>query len=196
MEARYPEKIPGLLTMARAVQYVCMGGFYSASTITVLVAANDALPASKTPANLVCTGRDDDLVLTAALRRMAPTGGHLHLTEGSYALSATVSAEVDNVLISGRGRATRLVLDGSSPCLDAGARSGWVVRDLRTDAGGVDLSSASESAATYWRDGGSYVVEGYPGADVSLPPPGGRKVKNLYVTPDGKLHVAYEEIPE
>ena len=167
--------------------------FYAPSTITFLVAAPDASPDSRVPANLILTGINDAQRINQLLYKLPAVGGHVHLTEGTYTLSEALTWEGDNLLLSGRGRATHLVRDGVNPCISAGTRTGWVVRDLRTDAGGVDLSTAVESAATYWRDGGSYEVVGYPGlgSDVVLSDTG-QRVKRIYVE-GGKLKVVYDD---
>ena len=167
--------------------------FIAPSPFTFLIAASDAHPDSKTAANLVLTGKNDAQRIIALLASLPPVGGHVHFTEGIYTLSAAITAEVDNLLLSGRGRSTRLIRDGSAPCISAGARVGWVIRDLRTDGGGVDLSLSAESAATYWRDGGSYEVIGYPGisADAVISDTGLR-VKRIYVE-SGKLKIIYDD---
>lgn len=182
--------------------------FIAPSEITVLVAAFDARPRSKVPASLVCDGEADDKTLVEALSRLVKGGGgHVHLTEGTYKLSKTVVAEVDDVLISGRGRSTHLVYDGVRPCISSGIRTGWMVRNLRTDPGGVYVVEANECVAEYWRDGSSFVIEGAhirsAGGETSL---GelvdtairsgaaiGKQVKSLQVTKAGKLEVFYED---
>ena len=167
--------------------------FIAPSAFTFLIAAYNAHPDSKAAANLVCRGQDDQVLINARLLKLPLAGGHVHFTEGTYVLSGVVAAEVDNVLLSGRGRATYFTRDGAAPCISAGTRTGWILRDLRTDAGGVDLSLSLESAATYWRDGGSYEVVGYPGisADAVLSDTGLR-VKRIYVE-SGKLMIIYDD---
>lgn len=188
--------------------------FVAPSEITVLVAASNARPKSKVPADLVCSHArgaklTDDETIVEALRTLSRgKGGHLHLTEGTYTLSKTIVAEVDDVLISGRGRSTHLVYDGVRSCISSGIRTGWMVRNLRTDAGGVHVVEANECVAEYWRDGSSYVIEG---AHISSPAAGetsladlvdtvihssaeaGKQVKRLQVTKGGKLEVFYED---
>ena len=169
--------------------------FVSASPFTFLIAAHDALPDSRTPANLVLTGKHDGAAINGLLAKLPAAGGHVHFTEGTFVLEQAVAAETDNVLISGRGRSTHFVRDGVSPCIDAGIQRGWVVRDIRTDKGGINLSQASEAAATYWRDGGSYDVIGYPGissnAVISVT---GKRISEIYVNTEGKVVVIYDDI--
>ena len=168
--------------------------FVSASPFTFLVAAHDAMADSRTPAHLVLTGKDDAVKINALLQRLPATGGHVHFTEGTYLLDQAISAAVNNVLISGRGRATYFARNDVLPCISAGTQRGWVVRDIRTDGGGLDFSQASECAATYWRNGGSYDVIGYPGISGAVISITGKRVSEIYVNTENKLVVVYDNV--
>jgi hypothetical protein len=73
----------------------------------------------------------------------ASGGGKLEIRRaGNYAFTTTVNV-TDNITIEGVGLGTYLYIDGSTTVLDAGTSSGCVFRDFATDAGGIDVSSAT-----------------------------------------------------
>jgi len=85
-------------------------------TATVVVAASDAADHLKRAADVVCTGRDDHVVINAAIAGLPENGGRVHLTGGSYSIGAGpetyggVTISRSNVLLTGEGNATRLLL--------------------------------------------------------------------------------------
>jgi len=94
----------------------------------------------------------DDVEVQAALDNLPAEGGTLYL-EGTLTFSSTVSRAIDNVTILGQGLTTRINFDGANPVFSAGSQDGWVFRDFDTDAGGVDVASATNSAVEFWKDG-------------------------------------------
>ncbi|MSS70575.1 MAG: hypothetical protein EXS64_03700 [Candidatus Latescibacteria bacterium] len=85
-------------------------------TATVVVAAADAADHLKRGADFVCPSRDDHLVINAAIAALPETGGRVHLTGGTYSIGAVpgtfggVTIARSNVLLTGEGSATRLLL--------------------------------------------------------------------------------------
>lgn len=75
------------------------GGF------TITVSAYNAYVASITRAKYNCIGSNDNVVIQQAIDEAAATGGHVHLTEGTYNLAAAVNP-CSNVTISGEGDST------------------------------------------------------------------------------------------
>jgi hypothetical protein len=92
-------------------------------TATVVVAAADALEQVKRGADAVCPGKDDHLVINAAIAGLPAVGGRVHLTGGSFSIGAVagtfggITIARSNVLLTGEGSATRLRLqDGLTDC--------------------------------------------------------------------------------
>jgi len=114
---------------------------------TWVVAAVDATHRMRMMADLRCDGPGsppappgDDAELQWALDALPATGGKIFLTEGTFTLFNQLSRAIDNVTIQGCGRGTRINFDGATPVISAGGQSGWLVLDLDTDAGGVDVA--------------------------------------------------------
>lgn len=104
-----------------------------------LVAANDAPANVKLIADYVCDGTADDVQIQAAVDALPSQGGLIHLSTGDFVLAATVSRDIDDVIMQGEGRATYLANDGNITIFDVGYRDGWGFHNLSTDAGGIDL---------------------------------------------------------
>lgn len=75
-------------------------------------------------------------VVQEALNALPGGGGELDLISPTYTFSATVSRAINNVTIKGNN-GTTINYDGVTPVFSAGAQTGWVFRDLKTDAGGI-----------------------------------------------------------
>jgi hypothetical protein len=89
-------------------------------------------------------GTADDVQFQAALNALPSTGGELKVvSSGTFQFAATVSRAINNVTISGTGIGTYFAYNGATAIFSAGAQSGWVFRDFKTDAGGITLTSAS-----------------------------------------------------
>lgn len=81
-----------------------------------------------------------------ALNNLSVGGGKIELIgSGSYALTAQVLRAIDNVQVFGNGVASRIELDGVTAVISAGVQDGWILRDFDTDAGLVDIASATNS---------------------------------------------------
>ena len=164
--------------------------FFPSKTATLLVASADAED-QRTYADFVCDGIDDHIELQAALDQLRITGGKIYLTEGEYNLGAPLTRQIDNVMIEGAGRATRLNYNGGDAVISAGQQAGWNLIDFDTD-GGVDISSATESVANYWQNKirRTTIAENKINSN---PLGNGLKISNIYVDEDRKLKVEYDD---
>lgn len=93
----------------------------------------------------VPAGTDADPYPGSAIQAALIDGFHVYVPSGTWRLTATIARAVDGATIIGAGRSTKLVFDGVSRCISAGTRNGWLIANLAVDAGGVDVSSATES---------------------------------------------------
>ncbi len=164
--------------------------FFPSKTSTLIVASADSED-QRTYADFVCDGIDDHIELQAALDQLRITGGKIYLTEGEYNLGAPLARQIDNVMIEGAGRATRLNYNGVDAVISAGQQAGWNLIDFDTD-GGVDISSATESVANYWQNKirRTTIAENKIN---SSPLGNGLRVSNIYVDEDRKLKVEYDD---
>jgi len=112
---------------------------------TFTVAASDSPSASKTRADYVCDGTADDVQVQAAVDALPSTGGLINLIGGNFTFAATVSRDLDNVIIKGQGKCTYLANDGSTKLFSAGLRDGWGFHNLAVDAGGIDFGFNEQS---------------------------------------------------
>lgn len=118
---------------------------------TFLVAASDTSLERQNAANFRCDGTADDVEFQAAVDALPDDGGEVVLTEGAFACITQITRAIDNVSIRGAGAGTTLTLDGATAIISAGSQAGWSIENINTDAGGVDISSATESNANYWK---------------------------------------------
>jgi hypothetical protein len=87
--------------------------------------------------DIVVDGIDDHVQVQQAIDALPSTGGKVIIYGGNYDFGATVSRAIDNIVIEGSGKATYLANNGSTNLITAGSQTGWIVKDLRTDAGGL-----------------------------------------------------------
>jgi hypothetical protein len=127
--------------------------FRSTRVATRVVVASDANERNKTEADYVCDGTADDVEIQAAVDTLPVNGGKVILSEGIFTLSNQITRAIDGINIEGNGEGTRINLDGATATISAGSQNGWLMENFDTDAGGVDVASASESVARYWVDG-------------------------------------------
>ncbi len=93
----------------------------------------------------VVDGIADDVQAQLALDALPATGGELLFYGGNYVFDATVLRAINNVTISGSGKSTYFAHDGATPLFSAGAQTGWIFRDFRTDAGYLTVSSGLDT---------------------------------------------------
>ncbi len=112
-------------------------------------------------------GTADDVQVQAALNALPVTGGRLIFFAGNYVFAATVSRAINNVTIEGDGKGTYIANDGVTALFSAGAQTGWEVRDLRTDAGGITRAADTKllnvdlGTTHYGLGGGEILVAGH-----------------------------------
>lgn len=121
-----------------------------------------------TPDYLV-DGTDDNVQVQAALDALPATGGQVILFAGSYSFDATPTRAIPNVTISGDGKGTYLAHDNTTALLSAGAQTGWVFKDFRTDAGWVTVSSAGDTllAGNLWN--GTSLISNVVASGATMP---------------------------
>lgn len=108
-----------------------------------------------TTPDYICDGVADDVEIQAAMNALPATGGELFFFGGNYVLTATVTRAINNISIVGSGKSTYFANDGGTALFSAGAQTGWVFENFRTDAG--YLTVASDTRVIYV-DNGSYDV--------------------------------------
>jgi len=102
----------------------------------------------------VPSGTDADPYPGSAIQTALNDGLHVYIPTGTWRLTSTIIRPADGATIIGAGKSTKLVLNGLSPCISPGAQSGWLIANLATDAGGIDLLSSSDSRITeIWVNG-------------------------------------------
>jgi len=99
-------------------------------------------------ADYTCDGVADDEQFQAALDALPATGGKLVALTGDYVFAATVFRAIDDVTIDGMGDSTYFAYDAGTALFDAGTQDGWVFRNFRTDAGGVDVTGTTDYVIT------------------------------------------------
>jgi len=97
-------------------------------------------------ADYICDGVNDHIEIQAALDALPATGGCISLLDGTYALGAQVARAIDDVKFIGCGASTLINFNGINPVITAGAQDGWLFSHFATDAGGVDIAGATQSA--------------------------------------------------
>jgi len=102
----------------------------------------------------VPSGTDADPYPGSAIQAALNDGLHVYIPAGTWRLTSTITRPADGATIVGAGRSTKLVFNGLTPCISAGLASGWLIANLATDAGGIDVLSSSDSRITeIWVNG-------------------------------------------
>jgi len=117
-------------------------GISVGQNIYILTVGN--LASASGSADYTCDGTDDNVQFQAALNALPAIGGKLVVLAGNYSFSAAISRAIDNVIIEGVGKASFIARDGLNPVIDMGARANWIIKDLKTDAGSITLTSATK----------------------------------------------------
>lgn len=113
-------------------------------TATFVVAASNS--EHRYDVDFRCSGANDHIPIQAALDRLPATGGYIFLLDGTYTFGAQVARAIDNVKFIGCGAATIINWNGVNPVITAGVQSNWLFTQFATDAGGVDIAGAAQSA--------------------------------------------------
>ena len=166
------------------------GKGYSAGvrTATVVVAAADAAGHVKTAADFVCPGNDDHLVINAAIAALPDAGGRVHLTGGSYSIGAVegtfggITVARSNVLLTGEGSGTRLLLQGGLTDTNViwikGDIQDVAVRDLYINGNGKKQVPWVRARAGWQGGNGIKIIDP---AGVLGPTPRNVKVANCHI---------------
>ena len=87
-------------------------------TAAFVIAAADSPEHLKSQADFVCPGTNDHAVINAAIAALPEPGGRVHLSAGNYSIGAVegtrggINILRSNVLLTGEGSGTRLMLQG------------------------------------------------------------------------------------
>lgn len=88
-------------------------------------------------------GVDDNVQFQAALNALPATGGKLVVVSATTInFGATVTRAIPNVTIEGSGLGSYFANDGGTALFTAGG-NGWTFKDLRTDAGGINMGATT-----------------------------------------------------
>ncbi len=82
--------------------------------------------------------------IQAALDALPATGGRINIfnnAAGTVTFTGTVSRAIPNVTIIGTGKVPLFQNNGVTALFSVGGQTGWIFRDVTTDAGGVTLAS-------------------------------------------------------
>ena len=94
-------------------------------------------------ADYTCDGVNDDVQVQAALAALPLVGGRVEILSGNFVFGATIGRAVNNVTIEGLGNSTYIAWNAASPLISLGATSGWVIKNMRLDAGGINFGTAT-----------------------------------------------------
>lgn len=126
-----------------------MGGIFKRLIIRLAITIAVILPSfiysmPVAAADYSCDGTSDNVEIQAALDALPSTGGRITIGAGTYNFTATVARSIDNVIIEGVGATTVINYNGTTPVFSAGSQAHWVFRNLKTDAGGINITSATK----------------------------------------------------
>jgi len=79
---------------------------YKPLEATIFIAASDARPEVKALADYVCTGVNDDAVISQAISMLPASGGRIRLSEGNFVFGNTLVISRNNVSLEGSGPGT------------------------------------------------------------------------------------------
>jgi hypothetical protein len=92
----------------------------------------------------ICDNTADDVQALAALNAIPAGGGSILFKSGSYTFAATVTRAIDNVDIYGTS-GTMFSYNATNAIFSAGAQSRWAFHHFKTDAGGLNYSTATKT---------------------------------------------------
>lgn len=157
-------------------------------TATVVVAAADAAAPLKAAADLICSGKDDHLVINAAIAALPDAGGRVHLTGGTYSIGAIagtfggITIARSCVLLTGEGSGTRLLLQDGLTDVNVVWITGDIhdvtVRDLFIDGNGKNQVPWLRARAAWNGCNGIKIIDP---AGVLGPTPRNVKVANCHI---------------
>lgn len=95
------------------------GGGGGSRCATFVIAANNSSELSKTGADYVCSGVNDDVQIQAAIDALPPSGGKVYMEAGEYNISATINCiKTPPLMLTGAGgfRGTFFKLADNANC--------------------------------------------------------------------------------
>ncbi len=132
-------------------------------------------------------GVGDNVQFQAALDALPATGGRIvDVSAVQKNFSATVTRAIANVVIVGAGQGSYFVNDGVTALFTAGGNN-WKFQDLRTDAGGITLTSTNNWTLENVYSGTDY-TSFYTGSGSK--PVGSRYISQSESTAD---HIVYQD---
>ncbi|NUQ62872.1 MAG: hypothetical protein HUU20_10305 [Pirellulales bacterium] len=157
-------------------------------TATLVVAADNAPDHLKRAADFVCAGKDDHRIINAAIAALPDNGGRVHLTGGTFSIGPVegtfggITIARSNVLLTGEGSATRLVLQGGLTDVNVVWIKGDIcdvaVRDLFIDGNGRNQVPWERARAGWQGGNGIKIID--PAA-VLGPTPRNVKVEGCHI---------------
>jgi hypothetical protein len=76
------------------------------------------------------------IALAFGINAMSDKGGELYCPSGTNSLTATLTRAIDNITITGNGKASYVTIDRSTPVIRIGGK-GWLIENLKLDEGGI-----------------------------------------------------------
>jgi len=106
-------------------------------TATLVIAASNSSAASKTQADYVCDGIDDQIEINAAMNSLPANGGEVVLLEGTYYISGSITMAPSSWLTGQGPYNTTIQLADNANChaIVAPTSNSWIrgIRDLRLE---------------------------------------------------------------
>lgn len=109
---------------------VSRGVRFTGHVSTFIVAANNSSGRNKIRADYVCTGSNDEVIINQALNALPSAGGYVHLLEGTYSISNTITIPADNITLAGSGKGTRINTTSDISMISATSLTGILIADL------------------------------------------------------------------
>jgi len=163
-------------------------------TAIVVVAAADAPGHVKAAADVVCAGKNDHRAINAAVAGLPEVGGRVHLTGGSFSVGAVegafggVTIARSNVLLTGEGSATRLLLQDGLTDINViwirGDLQDVTVRDLFINGNGKNQAPWVRERSQWNGGNGIKIINPAGGTDAAGiydPSPRNVKVTNCHI---------------
>ncbi len=134
-----------IVVMLAALNFVglTIGPFHGGDNPVTIRVGPASAEASISP-DYIVDGVADDVQAQAALNALPSGGGKLVFEVFNYNFTATVSRAIGEVVIEGLGDGTNFSYNGADAIFSAGAQAGWIFREFSTDAGGVNVATASK----------------------------------------------------
>ncbi len=120
-------------------------------------------------ADYTCDGVQDNVQFQAALNALPATGGRISVLAFNYSFAATVTRAINNITIEGVGLSSYITYNAANAIFSAGAQSGWVFRNFRTDAGGITVAGSTAYTVENVMVTATYMANVYPTSLITTP---------------------------